>query len=197
MSETKDKLLDAAQKLMLAKGYTATTVDEICAAAGVTKGSFFHYFAGKEDIAKATAEHFLEMQQRVFGEAKFREFDDPLDRIHGRLDLLVEIARNPKMPKSCLIGNFAQELSSTHPEIRNYCQCAFLGAAEDFERDLVAAKKRYAPRSSLDPTSVARLYISLIQGSMILAKAAQNAAVLEDNVEHFRKYINLLLGRSR
>ena len=51
---TKNKLLDASMELMRRQGFHATTVDDICAAAGVTKGGFFHYFKNKEDIAKAT-----------------------------------------------------------------------------------------------------------------------------------------------
>ena len=58
MSEpkTKDKLIEAALRLMLAKGYPATTVDEICASAGVSKGSFYHFFATKEELALAAVQ---------------------------------------------------------------------------------------------------------------------------------------------
>src|SRR5262249_4624065 len=58
-SLTKQKLLDAAQELMLAKGYTATSVDEICEAARLTKGSFFHYFEGKEHLEPPCCRQFL------------------------------------------------------------------------------------------------------------------------------------------
>ena len=53
--DTRGKLLDAALTVIRTKGYTATTVDDICVAAGVTKGSFFHYFKSKEDLALASA----------------------------------------------------------------------------------------------------------------------------------------------
>ncbi len=196
-SDTKRKLLDAAVKLMLCKGFKATTVDEICAGAGVTKGSFFHYFDGKEDLTKATAKHFQEFQQRMFDGADFRSLGDPLDRVHGRLDLLVEVARNPELPKSCLIGNLAQEVSGTHEEIRCVCECALDAAASDFERDVSAAKLKHAPKADFDPASVARLYISLIQGSMILAKASKSPEIFEENVEHLRRYIEALIGKRR
>ena len=196
-STTKRKLLDAAMKLMIGKGFTATTVDEICAEAGLTKGSFFHYFEGKEDLAKVTAKHFYEFQQRMFDGAEFRSVGDPLERIHGRLDFLVGIARNPQMPKSCLIGNLAQEVSGTHEGIRCVCQGAFESASADFQRDLAAAKLKHVPDADFDPASVARLFITLIQGSMILAKASKDAGVFEENVEHFRRYIESLFGRQR
>lgn len=184
-------------KLMVGKGFTATTVDEICAEAGLTKGSFFHYFDSKEDLAKATAKHFYEFQQRMFDGAPFRSLADPLDRVHGRLDFIVGVARNPQLPKSCLIGNLAQEVSGTHEGIRCVCQGVFESAAADFERDVAAAKMKHVPDADLDPASVARLFITLIQGSMILAKASQDAGVLADNAEHFRRYIESLFGKQR
>jgi TetR/AcrR family transcriptional regulator, transcriptional repressor for nem operon len=194
--ETKRRLLDAALKLMLAKGFTATTVDEICSAARLTKGSFFHYFKTKEDIAKQTVTFFFERQKRMFDEAPFRKLDDPLDRVHGRLDLLTGCACSPDAPKSCLIGNLAQEVSGTHPEIRCLCDEAFVCSAKDFERDLAEAKKLHTPKAKFSPASVARLYIALIQGSMILAKASGSTDVFEENVEHLRCYIDSLFEKT-
>ena len=194
---TKRRLLDAAVKLMVCKGFKATTVDAICAEAGLTKGSFFHYFDGKEDLAKATAKHFHEFQQQMFDGADFRSLADPLGRVHGRLDFLASVARNPQMPKSCLIGNLAQEVSGTHEDIRCVCEGVFDSAAADFERDVAAAKLKHAADADFNPASVARLYISLIQGSMILVKASKNSSVLEENVEHLRRYIEGLFGKKR
>ena len=196
-SNTKRKLLDAAVKLMVCKGFKATTVDEICAGAGVTKGSFFHYFDSKEDLTKATAKHFHDFQQRMFDGADFRSLADPLDRVHGRLDLLVAVARNPELPKSCLIGNLAQEVSGTHEEIRCVCDGVFNAAVADFERDVAAAKLKHAPKAGFDPASVARLYVTLIQGSMVMVKVSKNPAIFEENVGHLRRYIEALFTRRR
>ena len=54
--ESRAKLLDAAVSVIRAKGYSAARVDDICAAAGLTKGSFFHHFASKEELALAIEE---------------------------------------------------------------------------------------------------------------------------------------------
>ena len=54
----KDKLLGAALALFREKGFTATTVDDLCARAGVTKGAFFHHFKTKEDVGVAAADHW-------------------------------------------------------------------------------------------------------------------------------------------
>src|SRR5438874_9565137 len=93
-SPTRDKLLDAAQELMLAKGYTATSVDEVCEAAGLTKGSFFHYFEGKEHLGRVVVERFFSAKRQLFESAPFRQIQDPLDRVFDYVDFLIEMSRN-------------------------------------------------------------------------------------------------------
>ena len=63
---SKTKLLDAALNVIRSKGYNATTLDDICAAAGVTKGSFFHHFSGKEDLALSAVKHWNDMTSGLF-----------------------------------------------------------------------------------------------------------------------------------
>ena len=184
-------------KLMIGKGFKATTVDEICAEAGLTKCSFFHYFDGKEELVKATIKHFHEFQQCMFDGAEFRSVADPLERVYGRLEFIACFARNPQMPKSCLIGNLVQEIAGTHDEIRRVCESSLDSGVADFERDVAAAKLKHAPNADFEPASVARLYLTLIQGSMIMVKASKNPVVFEENVAHLRRYIELLFGRNR
>ncbi len=185
----KDKLLEAAQGLMLAKGYTATTVDEICMEAGLTKGSFFHYFESKEDLSKAALDRFASSMFQMMEEAPFHKREDPLKRVFGFLDFMLEIAKNPAIPKSCLIGNFSQELSGTHPEIRSLCEGYFSQWSEALKKDLDDAKRRYKPKASFDSLSLADHFIAVMEGSLILAKAKQETNVIEESIGHLRKYI--------
>ena len=85
-SNTKTKLLDAALTAIRAKGYTATTVDDICQAAGVTKGAFFHHFKSKEDLAVAAARHWGALTSGLFASALYRALQDPLDRVLAYVD---------------------------------------------------------------------------------------------------------------
>src|SRR5262249_25163395 len=94
-SETKRQLLEAAEELMLSKGYTAASVDEVCEAAGLTKGSFFHYFDGKEQLGKEVAERHYAYWQQLSQSAPFRRKKDPLDRVLGSVDFFVEMSRAP------------------------------------------------------------------------------------------------------
>ena len=77
----KEKLVKGALQLMLSKGYAGTTVDEICEAAGVSKGSFYYSFKTKEDIGVAALESFhLEAYTRI-GTGKFTEITNPVKRV--------------------------------------------------------------------------------------------------------------------
>jgi len=194
-SETKLKLVDAGVKLMRAHGYNATTVDDICAEAGVTKGGFFHYFKSKDDIARAAVTHFHEGKVKSYEEAPFRKLADPLDRVFGRLDYVKEsMGGVNRVTKGCLIGVFAQELAFSNPEIRGVCQDFFSRIARDFSNDLAEAKTAHAPDASFDPKGVAMFYLAVVQGSLLLAKTAGSNDILAGNIEQFRAYLQNLFG---
>jgi TetR/AcrR family transcriptional regulator, transcriptional repressor for nem operon len=134
LPDTKRKLIEAAVALMLRQGFTATTVDQVCAEAGVTKGSFFHYFKTKEEIGQASVRYFSQQQCEAIACAGLEKISDPLDRFHALLDCFAGMARHPQFPKACLVGNLTQELSQTHPEIRACCAESFEGFTTDVSR---------------------------------------------------------------
>ena len=72
-TDAKTKLLDASLQVIRCKGYAATSVDDLCRAAGVTKGAFFHHFKSKEDMAVASAAHFGAMAEGLFSHAGYRD----------------------------------------------------------------------------------------------------------------------------
>jgi TetR/AcrR family transcriptional repressor of nem operon len=193
-SQAKQKLLDAAQELMLTKGYTNTSVDEICEAAGLTKGSFFHYFDGKEHLGRLVAERFAAAKQQMFQSAPFRQKTDPLDRVFGFVDFLIEMSHTPMAAKGCLLGTFVQELAHTHPKIRSVCAACFEKSADSLTRDLEEAKAKYAPGARWGPQSLAEHLIAVVQGAIILAKAKQDPKPLEEGLLHFREYLKVLVG---
>ena len=193
---TRQKLLDAAQELMLAKGYTATSVEEICATAGLTKGSFFHYFEGKEHLGRLLAERFYACWQQMSRSAPFRQKKDPLDRVFGHVDLFLEAAQAPNW-KGCLLGTFVQELFQTHPQIRSVCAACLDDLAAGFKQDLEEAKAAYTPRARWNAQSVAEHLIAVAQGAIILAKAKQDPKLFEESLGHFKKYLHNLFEPSR
>lgn len=192
-ANTKERLVEAATELMLTKGYTATSVDDVCKAAGLTKGSFFHYFEGKEELGRHLAQAFNEMATREFL-PHLEGIADPLDRVYAYVELRIHVARTPGGLR-CMLGTFVQELFSTHPALREVCARCLDEHTALIERDLAAAKALYAPDAAWSPLSLARHLMAILQGGMILAKADGDPEVLVDSLEHFKAYLKTLISK--
>src|SRR5262245_52672212 len=113
----KTKILDAALMVIRAKGYAATTVDDLCAASDVTKGAFFHHFRSKDDLAIAAADYWSEMTDELFAAAPYHSYPDPLDRVLGYIDFRKTILTGTVPEFTCLVGTMVQETYDSHPAI--------------------------------------------------------------------------------
>ncbi len=180
---------------MLAKGFAATTVEDICDASKLTKGSFFHYFDSKEALGKAVLERFCSGRKRHLGEAVCTVADDPIERIDAQIDCAIKLSKDPDAVRGCLLGTFAQELADTNAAIRSLCARQFGEWTTALQQDLRAAKARYAPKASFEPRTLAEHFIAVLEGALILSKVKQDSKVVETSLEHYRRYLHGLLGQ--
>jgi TetR/AcrR family transcriptional repressor of nem operon len=119
--ESKTKFLQAAIRVIRVKGYTATRVEDVCEAAGLTKGSFFHHFDSKDELALAAADYWIEGTEAQFGSASYHELADPLERLLAYVDLRKAMLTGELSDFTCLAGTMVQEVYDTHPAIREAC----------------------------------------------------------------------------
>jgi TetR/AcrR family transcriptional repressor of nem operon len=194
--DSKTRLLDAALQIIRAKGYAATTVDDMCGAAAVTKGSFFHHFKTKDALALAAIEHFSTMAEALFAAAPYHDAEDPVDRLLGYVDFRASILTGELPEYTCLLGTLVQETYDTHPAIRNACDGGMSSHIAQLTRDVELAKKRYAPDAPWSAESVGTFIQSVLQGSFIFAKAKQSPEVARESLAHLRRYLELLFNRS-
>lgn len=193
--ETRDALIEAATALFLRQGYTSTTIDEVCAQSGVTKGALFHYFADKDALGRAALECWMARGAQVFGTGAYLDAPDPLDRALGLIDFAIELSRVG--PPGCLVGIFTQELAPTNESVRAACAASFARWIEHFEALIRAAKAAHAPASDIDPRAFAEHALAVLQGSLILARAQGDVAVIAQNLKHFRGYLALRFETAR
>ncbi|TNE35030.1 MAG: TetR/AcrR family transcriptional regulator [Alphaproteobacteria bacterium] len=190
--ESKARLLEAALKVIRTKGYNATRIEDICQEAALTKGSFFHHFKGKEELALAAAEYWSQTTGELFENAPYHDHADPLARLLGYIDFRRDLLRGELPEFTCLVGTMVQEIYETVPAIRNACESSICGHAATLEGDIRAARKKYRPGGDWTDESLALYIQSVLQGSFVLAKARQRTTVAVDNLNHLRRYIEML-----
>jgi TetR/AcrR family transcriptional repressor of nem operon len=191
---TRIKLLDAARDVIRTKGYSATTVDDICAEAGITKGGFFHHFASKEQLAKAAVEQFGVMASALFHGAPYASLPDPRDRILGYVDFRAALLNGQIHEYTCLFGTTVQETYTTHPDLREACDRGMTEHIGMLTRDIEAAKQLYAQGATWSAESVGYFIQSVLQGAFIFAKVKQGPAIAVESLSHLRRYLETLLG---
>ena len=194
--DSKTKLLDAALKVIRTKGYAATTVDDICTQAGVTKGSFFHHFKSKDALALSATAHWDAMTEGFFASAPYHNISDPLERLLGYVAFRGAILNGELPDYTCLLGTLVQETYATHPEIRAACDHGMSRHIAELTRDVEAAKKLYAPKARWSAESVSYFIQSVLQGSFVYAKVKQGPAVVHANLDHLIRYLEELFNKS-
>ena len=194
--ESKRKLLDAALHVIRSKGYTATRVEDLCDAAGLTKGSFFHHFKSKEELALAAAEYWSLRTGQLFRGAAYHDLTDPLERLLAYVDLRKAMLQGELPEFTCLVGTMVQEVYGTHPQLRDACGDSIWGHAATLEPDIAEAIEKYGVRGEWTARSLALHTQAVIQGSFILAKAHGGAEVAGESIDHLRRYLEGLFGRA-
>ncbi len=187
----RDKILAAAVALIRAKGYAATTVDDLCRAAGVTKGAFFHHFASKEALGVAAAQFWSQTTGAMFAAAPYHRPADPLDRVLAYIDFRTGMITGPAESFSCLAGTMVQEVFAASPDIRRACEASIFSHTGTLEADIQAALERYRV-TGFTAASLAELTQVVLQGAFVLAKARGGPEVAAESLAHLKRYFRLL-----
>jgi len=192
--ESKTKLLNAALTVIRAKGYTATRVEDLCEAAGLTKGSFFHHFDSKEALALAAADYWNEGTGALFASAPYHALADPLERLLAYLDFRKGLLTGELADFTCLVGTMVQEIYDTHPALCQACDHSISQHAETLIPDIEAAMRQRNLHPDWTAESLALYTQATIQGAFILAKAQHNRDVAVASISHLRRYFELLFA---
>ena len=190
--DAKTRLLDAAMAMIRAQGYAATSVEDLCRAAGVTKGAFFHHFRSKEDLAVAAAAHFGAMAAGLFATAPYHALHDARGRLLGYVDFRRAILQGELPDYTCLLGTLVQEAYASHPAIRAACEAEITGHAATLEPDIAEALAASGRVTDWTPTSLAMHIQAVLQGAFVLAKATGGPAVAADSLAHLGRYLAML-----
>ena len=188
----REKLIAAATELIRRNGYSATSVDSIVEAAGVSKGSFFYHFEGKEALTTACLENWDRMTTGMLADAPFMQLEDPVQRLQGCLEFFIMVFSDARQYPSCLVGTTVQEVADSSPLLREAAQACFSHAAGQIGGLIAGAAQ--ARGRELDSMGLANLWMATLQGSLLMAKASGDPARIPANLRSQRDYILGLLG---
>lgn len=192
--DARNRLLDAARDTIRARGFAASTVDELCRVAGVTKGSFFHHFKSKEELGVEAAKHWAETTSAFFASAPYHVPRDPLERVLAYVAFRKSIVASDLVEFTCLVGTMVQEVYADWPAIRDACGASILGHAATLESDIAAAKKDRGISGDWTPASLARHTQTVIQGAFAMAKAGNDPELARESLDHLNRYIRMLFA---
>jgi TetR/AcrR family transcriptional repressor of nem operon len=193
--ESKTRFLNAAVHVIRAKGYSATRIEDVCEAAGLTKGSFFHHFDSKEALALDAADYWTAGSEALFASAPYRDLADPLDRLLAYVDFRKAMLTGDLADFTCLAGTMVHEVYDTHPALREACNRIITGHAGILVPDIEEAMRQHGMHPEWTAESLALYTQATIQGAFILAKAANGAAVAAKCIGHLHSYLELLFDQ--
>jgi TetR/AcrR family transcriptional regulator, transcriptional repressor for nem operon len=198
---TREKILDAAQALILDRGYAGTTVDHVLGEVGITKGAFFYHFKTKDDLAKSLLQRFADHDAQVYSETRARAerlSNDPLQQMLIYIGLFEEMFEGLTEPyPGCLFASYVYELQQFDDETRSLIKESFRKWRELLREKFDAIAERYPPRTTIDTAALADAFTVVLEGAFIASKALNEPTLIVEQLRLFKNYVELLFGASQ
>ncbi len=193
---TRERILDEAQRLVIDRGFAATTVDAVLEAADTSKGAFFHHFPSKDQLGQALIERYARSDlaiQAEFMAAAEAASDDPAEQLIRFVSLFEEAASELVSEQAgCLYVSFVYERQLVAGDVHSTIEDAVLAARELLARKLEAAIALHPPRVPVDVTALADLAFTVFEGGFILARTLRDPSLLRGQLTQLRRYLELL-----
>lgn len=198
---TRERILDAAQNLILDRGYVGMTVEHVLDELGITKGAFFHHFKTKDDLAKALLRRFADKDATIYSQTRERAeklSDDPLQQMLIFIGLFQEMFEGLSEPyPGCLFASYIYELQQFDEDTRALIRDSFMKWRELLKEKFEAIARKYPPRAEVDAASLADAFTVVLEGAFITGKALNEPKVVSEQLRHFRNYVELLFQQQK
>ncbi|MGB4247960.1 MAG: TetR/AcrR family transcriptional regulator [Pseudohongiellaceae bacterium] len=199
-NSSRERILTAAEAIILEKGYTGTNIDEILDKAAITKGGFFYHFNGKGEMARALVERYIEHDMTVFTELLERTdklSEDPLQRVLIFLNLFSEMVSGMSATHpGCLVAAFTYEMQQFDEDVRKRMLFGVMEWRRFMAERLELVMERYKPRINVSVDVLADMFTSTLEGGIILARVLDNNQALIDQVQAYRSHLRLVFDPS-
>ena len=197
-SDTRERILVVAEAAVLAKGFAATSIDEIIAAVGITKSGFFYHFRDKAELARAMLLRYLAQDQALLDGLFTRADELNEDPLHGflvGLKMFAEMMADlPETYPGCLAASFAYQDTLFDQKIHKLNAEGMLSWRKRFRERFEAIAKRYPPRQEIDFDALADMATSLVEGGIILGRVFKDVSILPRQILLYRDYVRLIFA---
>lgn len=193
---TRRRILEAAEPLLLTRGYGGTSVDDVLAAAEVTKGAFFHHFPSKLDLARALLERYVEVDLAQLDDTMARAEElarDPRQQLLLFVglyrELLVEVA---EPYDGCLMATYTYEAGLVGDELLDVIADDFQTWHDRMRAKLAEVAAVHPPVVDVDLDSLADTLVALVEGGFVMTRVRGDAGAIAAQLAHLRTYLELL-----
>jgi AcrR family transcriptional regulator len=194
-TDTRERILEIAECSVLAKGFDATSIEEIIAEAGITKSGFFYHFRDKNELAREMVRRFIRENDALFDDlfARGRQLsDDPLEAFLIGLKLLAETLRDVKSKHpGCLIASICYQERLFDREVTDMVRQVAVDWNERFRGHLDEIAEVHPLRSGLSTSDLADALCCLVDGGILMAKIVNDASRLERQILTYRQMLRL------
>ena len=196
---TRERILDAAQAMVLDHGFSGVSVERVIQGLGLTKGAFFHHFKNRNDLARALIRRYADQGIQFFGDnlARARKLSaDPLQQFLIIIGLYEEMFEDLTEPyPGCLLASYIYELQQFDAETRSILNEEFILSRGELSQLIRAIMQKYPPRRAVDPVSLADGFMSVFEGAFVLSKSLGEADLIVKQLRHYKAYIELLFSQ--
>lgn len=197
-TDTRDRLLEAAESAVLAKGFTATSIEELISEVGITKSGFFYHFKDKNELARVMMLRYLERDAELLESIFARGdelHDDPLHGFLVGLKLFAEcLADLPENHPGCLAASFCYQDQLFDQRIRDMNAESFLIWRRRFRARMDEIAKIYPPDRDVDLEALADMAATLVEGALIIGRALRDPTILPRQILLYRDYVKTIFG---
>jgi AcrR family transcriptional regulator len=192
-SDTRKRLLELAEQMVLAKGFSSTSIEELIVGVGITKSGFFYHFKDKNDLARALLERHLEHDKALVDELFARADELNEDPLHGFLVFLrlfaEMMAELPEAHPGCLAATLCYQDQLFSRDVRELNAAGMLLWRVRFRERLDRIAERYPPRDSVDLDVLADSVTTVVEGGLVLGRALQDPTILPKQILLLRDFV--------
>ena len=193
---TKNRIMETAEKIILQRGFAGTSIDEIIEHAHITKGGFFYHFKGKNELALALLQRYLEADDVFFNDLLNRArslSEDPLQQMLIFLKLLAEaMSELPDTHPGCLVAAFTYESQQFDDDVIQKNKEGILSWRKLFAEQLTVIEHTYKPKFESNVDDLADMLSACLEGGIILSRVLSDQQSLVKQIMHYRDYLRLL-----